>query len=1322
MAEAGADSFVFDALLTHLRQQGFDIGVDHYLRLQELLNKAGAECAPENLKTLLCPIFATSKAQQEQFHHVFDSYFNLFRLPMSEPAAPPNVEAGPTVTLRGAKTRNWLYLLAAAGLALFTLLAVWPSAPKPTKPAGADVTQNTPQPRASDEPQLPSQIIWAPRVTSESPPTPTPEQGAQSGSNEESYLYKFLRYRLLGLGQMFYGLLALWLAITAPLLLFLFHDQPLRSAQPELKLHTRLRFISLWLALLTQPLLWRALRRVEELWSFWDSWAWMTILGSLLFFLLHRRAPRDASPEGGRYERLRAPLLWLAALAALGLFLYGLMFHWAAFFAPLIFFIVYEWHQYKHRQLLLQKQRGRKPPFVWPVRLKAFAPRLFDSELFYQAARLMRRRQADEHFQLDIEATVAATTEALGYPTFKYKFATHPPEYLVLIDRASSRDHQAQLYNELAQALEREGNFVVRYFYDADPRVCCGDGGNDCLSLLELHSKCAGHRLLVIGDGAGLLDPITGRLASWTSIFADWPDRALLTPAPPALWGFREVTLAGLFLILPASLEGLLTLVTQFESLTETDVRAWRASSTDRPPALDNEPAEVVTALRAYLGEPTFRWLCACAVYPELHWNLTLYLGALHTMGGDLISEKNLLRLARLPWFRSGTIPDELRWLLLRELDEGSERAVRLAIIELLERDPPPRETYAADTYQLNLVVQRWLLRRDRHRRRELLAALQSAPQQQVLRDYTLLRFLEAPPASALNLYLPARLRKLFYRGGIPTFGLRTGTRLALALLLSAGGLCLYKLTSSEAKNISVQNSVPSATPSDLSNVLPTDNKLPAAEGKLYRDMSDGEKSEFINRRAQHIALMMGGRPYAFTPEVIQKIKSWVDGFANRVGNQRTGLWAGDTTYVLARGRQYAPVIIRAFNDHGVPPVVGLYIPFIETEYTNIATDNTVGAAGLFQIIGPFAESYGVPRAERTDVSKSAGVAARYLRDNILSFGDDQLSVVLSIQSYNRAPASLRRDLSNVLSASNSEDRERNYWMLFADPSKTSNYFQREGVHYVPRFFASAIVGETPWAFGIQMQPLSTYTSTSADTDGRSTNMVSIEMSDGASDVYRDGWKVCTTPCSLDAPVGATLKLLFRRDGFKDEPEEFIVTENKKVWIFTMQQQEAASDVAFGSLDFMHGSAHHVSLACASCHERAEDNSPRPAFAGKASLPGHKACTNCHIAQFMQASTTLCIVCHTNVGGNSNPPVKTFPPLKSFNTKFDHRQHNTGTARPASGCTTCHQVASGSVLSTVSGISAHASCYTCHTPNAQAGGRNIGSCGVCHVPSLVPAQ
>ncbi|MGB7923887.1 MAG: cytochrome c3 family protein, partial [Pyrinomonadaceae bacterium] len=144
--------------------------------------------------------------------------------------------------------------------------------------------------------------------------------------------------------------------------------------------------------------------------------------------------------------------------------------------------------------------------------------------------------------------------------------------------------------------------------------------------------------------------------------------------------------------------------------------------------------------------------------------------------------------------------------------------------------------------------------------------------------------------------------------------------------------------------------------------------------------------------------------------------------------------------------------------------------------------------------------------------------------------------------------------------------------------------------------------------------------------------------------------------------------------------------------------------------NFSHTTERHASLDCAACHLR-RTNSSTPL------LPGHKACTDCHLAQFVTPSVPMCAICHTNLEAG-NPPLKAFPTRfkERFNMKFDHAQHNTGAARPQAGCASCHTPARrGVALSIPAGLTAHNQCYSCHTPGARdASGRDISSCAACH--------
>ncbi|HKC65870.1 MAG TPA: TonB family protein [Pyrinomonadaceae bacterium] len=686
-----SDYLVFGDLLDILRQHGFPVGLDHYLRLQALLDKIDGRCAPEELRTLLCPIFATSKNEQEQFYIIFDSYFDLFQkadeITETDASFEEREEQQDAHPLKSAARLKWLYVLAPVAVAAIVISAILLFRPN----------------QAEQSTQSPVETQAAPQV-----------ETSQAATKPDSTSVKT-------------------------------EDVPTAKTAQE------------------------------------DT---------------SKPAPQPTpQPTQTFYER------------------HSRLIHLAIILLPLFLFLLYEWFRFVRRKLLLEKQQEKRPPFIWPIQVTRPETFIYDSDEFYTAARSLRRRQTDEFLRLDVEATVAATVESLGFPNFRYRSDSRVSEYLILIDRVSYRDHQARLFDELVRELELEGVFIARYFYDGDPRICRNEQNESGVQLSELQNRFANHRLIIFGNGEKLIDPLTGKLEGWTALFHHWQDRALLTIEETASWSLREVALAQAFVVLPASLNGLLAVVDYFETTVPEDLRAWKRGGFDDS-MTDATPQSTIRALRRTLGVDTFQWLSACAVYTELQWDLTLHLGALPEMPAGLITESNLLKLIRLSWFRTGVIPDELRWLLINELTPERQRAVRAAIIELLEKDPPPPETFASDQYHLNLFAQRWLESRTRKRLRELLELMKRLPRSQSLRDLTLVRFLESARLSPLDFILPERLRKLFYHRGVPAFGLKTGARFLVTLLMmSAAWIGIKALTPTEASAIARSEEVATSLP-----------------------------------------------------------------------------------------------------------------------------------------------------------------------------------------------------------------------------------------------------------------------------------------------------------------------------------------------------------------------------------------------------------------------------------------------------------------------------------------------------------------------------
>src|SRR5687768_17237194 len=304
-APAPDSPLIFGDFIESLRLRGFTVGVGHYLRLQKLLSQVGPQCKPQDLKTLLCPIFATDEREQSYFYQQFEAWFgfNAGLEPEVEKVEvdQPEVEGEENQVRPVDKGKKLaliagLVLLGLLGLGLFLALRSTPS-----PPPGVDFTPT---------------------------PTPTPT-----------------------------------IAVATPT------PPPFLMFAQTIKVQTLLRFLA-------------------------------AILPLLLFAL---------------YQLLR----------------------------------------------LIRKQRSRKDwknlehPGI-PLAFRSSLDNIYDAEFLTRIARLLRARQRSTSEQLDIGATVAATVKALGYPTFRDKARSKPPEYLVLIDREAFRDHQARLFHELTRRLHDE--------------------------------------------------------------------------------------------------------------------------------------------------------------------------------------------------------------------------------------------------------------------------------------------------------------------------------------------------------------------------------------------------------------------------------------------------------------------------------------------------------------------------------------------------------------------------------------------------------------------------------------------------------------------------------------------------------------------------------------------------------------------------------------------------------------------------------------------------------------------------------------------------
>ena len=481
----------------------------------------------------------------------------------------------------------------------------------------------------------------------------------------------------------------------------------------------------------------------------------------------------------------------------------------------------FAWRIRSRRQLVLERRTVHAE--------KATAPRFLPEPIhqLYRDASLARtrvevaRRERAGQGALDPDATVEATVRGLGFFTPVYRARLDLPLYLVLIDGAGPRDQRARMVDELLDRLQADGVQIDRYDFDRDPRSAVMRVGTqihrDLRALAGLYPR---HRLAVFTDGAGFFDPATGQLARWVELLSAWPRKALLTPVPVCDWRRREHDLkdAG-FVVVPATEAGVERLAEALRGnrgivakpLDDTwqppypNLIATRPGRyVERNPPEEWEISALCGELAFYLGPHGYRWLCALAIYPNLEWYLTLYLGLQlrHHDDRAVLDEATLMAMTRLPWLRYGSMPDWLRLRLLRDLSKADETHVRSSLYDLLKKRETSGSRFRLDVARppepaaigLGDKLRRWVVRFAWRRVIKLWASTES--EAGPLHDQVFIGFMLGKKPSKLQVLVPSDWMGWVWDSGMPALGLSAGVILLCTTFLSTlgplvGGGCL---------------------------------------------------------------------------------------------------------------------------------------------------------------------------------------------------------------------------------------------------------------------------------------------------------------------------------------------------------------------------------------------------------------------------------------------------------------------------------------------------------------------------------------------------
>lgn len=262
---------------------------------------------------------------------------------------------------------------------------------------------------------------------------------------------------------------------------------------------------------------------------------------------------------------------------------------------------------------------------------------------------------------------------------------------------------------------------------------------------------------------------------------------------------------------------------------------------------------------------------------------------------------------------------------------------------------------------------------------------------------------------------------------------------------------------------------------------------LPA--GQIYQELPDAKRREYLAGQAMRIAQIIGNRSSEpIPPLALDKIKGFVDAYISRSRiAPKTGpcRFADNLQATYERASKNAPFIVRAFNEKGTDPRIGLYLAMIESEHC-VCLQSPTGPLGMFQFTYATAKLHYAPTDsivrgasptrpdDRCKPEPSAKAAASYMKALTGRYGTGPSSVPLAIGSYNSGEGGLSSNLVKALESNSGLPRD--FWTLIANGEKLSKQFQAENFKYVPKFFAAAIIGENPADFGLKLQPISTYT------------------------------------------------------------------------------------------------------------------------------------------------------------------------------------------------------------------------------------------------------
>lgn len=321
----------------------------------------------------------------------------------------------------------------------------------------------------------------------------------------------------------------------------------------------------------------------------------------------------------------------------------------------------------------------------------------------------LKKRIESVDAYLDISKTIKQSIANRGFPTPGFSQKQHTRQCLFLIDQAYKNSQQIKLFSYLAMYLLQQQVKLDFYFYYQIPDKFYTDEDGPRTSLQTLKDRYYNCTLIFFTDGTNFPEYNAPQLKeSITNGFAFWQQRLLVTPVNFNDWGRNEKLLSTYFNVVPADVVGLLELIRAMDT-ESTDVKMLQGQYyTYESKHVD---FSTVKGLKEYLkDEELFQWLCALAIHPKIYWELILEIGKAIVVNDTKINYENLLKIARIQWVHEGNFPTATRLELLKVLTAENEIKARDTFLKMLDEISIGDEHFSFEEKQISKYANSFVL------------------------------------------------------------------------------------------------------------------------------------------------------------------------------------------------------------------------------------------------------------------------------------------------------------------------------------------------------------------------------------------------------------------------------------------------------------------------------------------------------------------------------------------------------------------------------------------------------------------------------------